>query len=115
MIGGRAWAGLRRICLDTANGRPAAGLCLTLRRIDGGRYVAMIEAATNPDGRCDARLLEGDTVAPDVYQPVFQLGRLSRQCGAPGRGAGALRHRRPVRAHLPLPAAPFGYTTCRGS
>ena len=48
--------------LDTANGRPAAGLRLTLHRVDGTRRVPLIEASTNLDGRCDAPLLASENI-----------------------------------------------------
>lgn len=102
--------------LDTANGRPAAGLRLTLHRIDGGRRAALIEATTNLDGRCDAPLLEGNAFARGVYEIVFQVGAYF--------GHASFLDEVPVRFgiadpvehyHVPLLVSPFGYTTYRGS
>ena len=56
--------------LDTAHGRPAAGVPLTLRR--DGQVVA--QAVTNADGRTDAPLLEGADLVPGVYELTFAVG-----------------------------------------
>ncbi len=102
--------------LDTANGRPAAGLRLTLHRVDGGQRVPLIDATTNLDGRCDAPLLEGDAFTQGVYELVFQVGAYF--------GHEAFLGEVPVRFgiadaaehyHVPLLVSPFGYTTYRGS
>ena len=45
--------------LDTALGRPGAGIRITLYRNLGERYALIKDAITNADGRCDAPLLEG--------------------------------------------------------
>ncbi len=102
--------------LDTANGRPAAGLRLTLHRVDGDTRVPLIDATTNLDGRCDAPLLEGDAFERGVYEIVFQVGAYF--------GDAAFLGEVPVRFgiadssehyHVPLLVSPFGYTTYRGS
>lgn len=98
--------------LDTAAGRPAAGIPVTLRR--DGRVLA--EVVTNADGRTDAPLLEGDALTPGVYELEFSVG-------AHFGGAGFL-DRVPVRFtvtdagehhHVPLLVSPFAYSTYRGS
>ena len=45
--------------LDTARGRPAAGMRVELARLDPSRSV-LKEVHTNAYGRTDAPLLEGD-------------------------------------------------------
>jgi 5-hydroxyisourate hydrolase len=98
--------------LDTATGRPAAGVPITLVR-DGA---LVTEAITNADGRTDAPLLEGDAFAAGVYELTFSVG-------AHFGGAGFL-DRVPVRFvvtdasehhHVPLLVSPFAYSTYRGS
>ena len=100
--------------LDTANGRPAAGVALTLRF--EGRTVA--SAVTNADGRCDAPLLEGAAFASGVYELTFAIGD---HFALPSPrfldlvtlrfGVGdADRH-----VHVPLVATPWSYSTYRGS
>jgi 5-hydroxyisourate hydrolase len=114
--------------LDTANGRPAAGLRLTLFRLEGERRTALIECTTNADGRCDAPLLEGEALAPGAYELVFQVGGYFGGAsfgGADSGGAGRpFLDDVPVRFgiadpgqhyHVPLLVSPYGYTTYRGS
>lgn len=102
--------------LDTANGRPAADLRLTLCRIDGEARRALVSCSTNADGRCDAPLLEGEALEAGTYELVFQVGAYF--------GASAFLDEVPVRFrvidpaqhyHVPLLVSPFGYTTYRGS
>jgi 5-hydroxyisourate hydrolase len=102
--------------LDTANGRPAAGLRLTLYRVNGEHRTSLIDATTNLDGRCDAPLLEGDALARGTYELVFQVGAYFGQAVFLGEVpvrfaiADASEH-----YHVPLLVSPFGYTTYRGS
>lgn len=105
--------------LDTAAGRPAAGLRIVLSR--GGAVVA--EAETNADGRLDRPLLEGEGMVAGVYELAFHVGDYLR-----GRAA-ALPEPPfldvvPVRFgisdprahyHVPLLISPYGYSTYRGS
>ncbi len=98
--------------LDTATGRPAAGMRLSLRRMDAGMVGAFV---TNADGRCDAPLLAGDALVAGAYELVFHVGEWR---------AGGFYDEVPVRFrvadpaghyHVPLILAPFGYSTYRGS
>lgn len=99
--------------LDTARGRPAAGVAVTLRR--DGEVVA--RAVTNADGRTDAPLLEGADLMAGVYELTFAVGDYFR-------GDGGFLDEVPVRftvaagaghLHVPLLVSPGGYTTYRGS
>ena len=51
--------------LDTAHGRPGAGIAVTVFRLDGGRR-ELLRAVTNHDGRCDQPLLEGAALGAEV-------------------------------------------------
>jgi 5-hydroxyisourate hydrolase len=99
--------------LDTATGRPAAGVAVTLRR-DG---TPIARAVTNADGRTDAPLLEGEALVPGVYELVFAVG--SYFAATPG-----FLDEVPVRFtvadasqryHVPLLVSPWSYCTYRGS
>jgi 5-hydroxyisourate hydrolase len=101
--------------LDTAAGRPAAGVRIELARLgpDGRREVLTV-AATNADGRTDEPLLRELEAAE--YELVFSVGE---HFG----GEGFLRDV-PVRFtvtdpgahhHVPLLASPWSYSTYRGS
>ena len=98
--------------LDTATGRPAAGVAIVLRR-DG---VVVGEAVTDGDGRTTAPLAEGDAFVAATYEIEFAVGEYFR-------GAGFL-DRVPVRFvvehadvdhHVPLLCSPWAYSTYRGS
>lgn len=54
--------------LDTASGKPAAGLRVALRRAD--TPAVFTEATTNADGRLDKPLIEGVAFSPGVYEIV---------------------------------------------
>jgi 5-hydroxyisourate hydrolase len=108
--------------LDTAKGRPAAGLTLSLRRVgDGGGELASV--VTNRDGRCDRPLLEGEAMRAGVYELVFEAGAYLDSVAADlpepkfldqvvirfGISDPAAHY------HVPLLLSPFGYSTYRGS
>ena len=106
--------------LDTARGRPAAGLAITLARIEGDRRTDLARATTNADGRTDAPILPADRFAPGAYELVFAAGDYLR---AQGHDAPLFLDEIPIRFHLaedahyhvPLLLSPYGYTTYRGS
>lgn len=117
MSGGR----LTTHVLDTATGKPAAGLPLTLLRADGGEFRALARFHTNDDGRCDAPLLADAALLPGIYEIVFQVGAWRAAHGAAYVG---FYDDIPIRFrvgdpnghyHVPLILSPFGYSTYRGS
>jgi 5-hydroxyisourate hydrolase len=108
--------------LDTAAGRPAAGLRIELWRLDG-IPTRLKTVTTNADGRVDGPILEGDAFIPGHYELRFQAGDYLRTSGAqlpdppfldivPVRFgiADAAAH-----YHVPLLLSPYGYSTYRGS
>jgi 5-hydroxyisourate hydrolase len=109
--------------LDTAQGKPAAGLRITLYRIaDSGRIV-MRNSVTNADGRTDTPMLEGADFAPGTYELVFAAGNYLRDAGQ-ARTRILFLDEIPIRFgiedasahyHVPLLLSPFGYSTYRGS
>jgi 5-hydroxyisourate hydrolase len=108
--------------LDTASGKPAAGLRIALYRVSGNSHRKIVEATTNEDGRCDAPLLQGKDFRPGQYELVFGAGEYLRRSGASlpdppfldeipirfGMADG-------VHYHVPLLLSPYGYSTYRGS
>jgi 5-hydroxyisourate hydrolase len=108
--------------LDTARGRPAAGLHIQLFRLDpahGGRNL-LKEVRTNADGRTDAPLL--GELERGFYEILFDVGgyfvRGDETPNPPFLG------RVPVRFgvadpsshyHVPLLVSPWSYSTYRGS
>ncbi len=104
--------------LDTARGRPAAGLRVVLDRVEGERRERLAEAVTNADGRTDGPILPPERFAPGVYELTFHAGEYLRGVGdgasfldlVPVRFSMEVGH-----YHVPLLLAPFGYSTYRGS
>jgi 5-hydroxyisourate hydrolase len=107
--------------LDTAAGRPAAGLKVILTRLDGAPKV-LAETITNADGRCDKPLLEGVAFAAGQYEITFHVGDYFRRTGAKLPDP-AFLDVVPIRFgisedahyHVPLLISPFAYSTYRGS
>lgn len=108
--------------LDTAAGRPAAGLVIELYRLDG-EPIYVRSVTTNDDGRVDNPLLEGDAMAPGVYELRFHAGAYLRQNSIRLEDPSFLDVI-PIRFgianpaqhyHVPLLLSPYGYSTYRGS
>jgi 5-hydroxyisourate hydrolase len=109
--------------LNTAHGKPAAGVRITLHRGLDGRYALVKDAVTNADGRCDAPLLEGAAFAAGRYRLVFAAGEYFARCGAAlaeppfvdevvvdfGVADAAAHY------HVPLLVSPWSWSTYRGS
>ncbi|MBX9741821.1 MAG: hydroxyisourate hydrolase [Beijerinckiaceae bacterium] len=110
--------------LDTASGRPAVGVAITLRFIDAdGAGAVLSRHVTNADGRCDAPILSGDAMAAGVYELTFDVGAYFRAQGV-ALDTPAFLDMIPIRFgladagahyHVPLLVSPFGYSTYRGS
>ena len=60
--------------LDTAHGKPGAGIAIGLYRLDGEVRRKLGDFRTNADGRCDAPLLEGERMLAGKYELVFAAG-----------------------------------------
>ena len=105
--------------LDTAAGKPAAGLKVVLRNHAG---TVIAEAVTNADGRVDRPLLEGAAFASGHYEIVFHVGDYFRRAGTKAPDPPFLDVV-PIRFgvaedahyHVPLLVSPFAYSTYRGS
>ena len=123
MISGQHPGRLTTHVLDTAAGRPAAGMAFELYRFENGDPVRVCRAATNADGRCDQPLLAGPAFRGGMYELRFFVGNYFRGLGitlpdpaflelVPIRFgiADAAQH-----YHVPLLVSPYGYSTYRGS
>jgi 5-hydroxyisourate hydrolase len=108
--------------LDTATGKPAAGLSIQLFRLSGDARTHLKTVVTNADGRCDAPLLAGEAFATGEYELVFAAGEYLRRQGA-SLPQPAFLDAIPIRFgmaeavhyHVPLLVSPYGYSTYRGS
>ncbi|WP_406024535.1 hydroxyisourate hydrolase [Nocardioides sp. NBC_00850] len=101
--------------LDTALGRPAAGVPVRLSRIDESDHV-LADAVTDDDGRVTD--LGPDQVPPGTYQLRFgtaaYYAATGQECFYPQVSVTfAVTDRR--HHHVPLLLSPFAYSTYRGS
>ncbi|WP_109510408.1 hydroxyisourate hydrolase [Nocardioides speluncae] len=88
--------------LNTASGRPAAGIYVTLE----GNGVAA-EGVTDADGRISD--LGPDSLAPGVYRLVFETGGFFPEITIAFTVSDHSHY------HVPLLLSPFAYSTYRGS
>ena len=109
--------------LDLAQGKPGAGMGVTLFRHVADRFERLASTVTNDDGRCDAPLLEGDALKAGRYRLVFAAGAYFRLSGVAlpepafvdevvldfGVADPAAHY------HVPLLVSPWSYSTYRGS
>ncbi len=109
--------------LDTAKGKPAAGVTILLYRVSGNSRKKLKEVVTNADGRTDAPLLAGVDLTEGQYELIFCAGDYLRATGQAGDGTLFL-DQIPIRFgvsdagghyHVPLLVSPFAYSTYRGS
>ncbi len=96
--------------LDAANGRPAAGVAVQLRR----NGLLLASAVTNADGRTDEPLL--DVVEAGEYELEFAVGDYFGERAFLDRIPIRFRVSDPAaRYHVPLLVTPWSYSTYRGS
>ncbi len=99
--------------LDTARGRPAAGIPIELARITGDEREVLRRTTTNADGRTDEPLLED--VAAGEYELTFRVGE---HFGDGFLDVVPVRFRvddAAAKYHVPLLVSPWSYSTYRGS
>lgn len=102
-------AGITTHVLDTAKGRPAAGVRIVLTREDE----VLFDGVTDNDGR--ARLLEPDRVAAGTYRVRFDTGSYNPAGFFPEASIVFRIDDVAQHYHVPLLLSPFGYSTYRGS
>ena len=109
--------------LDTMNGCPAAGMAVSLYRLDAAGPVALKQIRLNDDGRADQPLLADAALLPGRYRLVFSVSPYFRGLGVAlpeppfldevpldfGIADASLHY------HVPLLASPWSYSTYRGS
>jgi 5-hydroxyisourate hydrolase len=109
--------------LDTAHGRPGAGVTVELYEGAGDIRRLVKRDATNADGRCGAPLLEGDAMRAGRYELVFAAGDYFAAQGVAlpeprfiDRVTIAFGIADPAQNyHVPLVMTPWSYSTYRGS
>lgn len=109
--------------LDTALGKPAAGLKIDLYWIENEERQHIVSRVTNDDGRVDSPLVEGVGFMAGTYELVFHAGDYLRASGASVTEP-AFLDRIPLRFgvadpsthyHVPLLLSAYSYSTYRGS
>jgi 5-hydroxyisourate hydrolase len=104
--------------LDTARGRPAAGVPIELARLrgDGGGREVLAAATTNADGRTDAPLVAPGELAAGEYELVFDVAAYFGESPFLDRVPVRFRVADPgAHYHVPLLVSPWSYSTYRGS
>jgi len=105
--------------LDTALGRPAAGVPLTLARMANGVWSLINDATTDADGRCKHLLPSTQTLQPGIYRIHFETAVYYQRSQLEGlypyvdivfTVSDGEQH-----YHIPLLLTANGYTTYRGS
>jgi len=109
--------------LDTALGKPAAGLSIDLFYLGGESRQHLATFVTNADGRTDEPLLMAEDMVTGVFELVFHVGAYFDALGLELPEPKFLKDI-PVRFgisnetenyHVPLLVSPFAYSTYRGS
>jgi 5-hydroxyisourate hydrolase len=109
--------------LDTAHGCPAAGMKVTLQRMQGEQAVTVKQLTLNHDGRADGPLLDATQMATGRWRLLFEAAPYFRAKGVDLPDppfidtvqldfgiADAAGH-----YHVPLLLSPYSYSTYRGS
>ncbi len=109
--------------LDTTQGKPGAGVKVTLYAVGAGSRELIKSDVTNADGRCNEPLLQGADMQPGCYELVFAAGAYFAAQGvvlpeprfidevsiAFGIADPSANY------HVPLVVTPWSYSTYRGS
>ena len=109
--------------LDTAHGRPGAGIELKLYRVAATGRQLLDTRRTNSDGRCDTPLLSDAGLSVGSYEIEFAAGDYFASLGLilpQPRFVDIVVLRFGIadanaHYHVPLLVSPFSYSTYRGS
>ena len=109
--------------LDTARGRPAAGVPVTLELLESngaaarGREIA--RASTDADGRVRELVADGPALGAGRYRIHFDTAGYFAASGTeafyPEVSVVFVIHDAAQHYHVPLLLSPYGYSTYRGS
>lgn len=107
--------------LNTASGKPAAGMTVDL--IDSASNTLITRILTTSDGRADAPLLSGHRMQRGYYELRFHVADYFKALGAavpdpPFLDVVAIRFgiaEADTNYHVPLLVSPWAYSTYRGS
>ena len=109
--------------LDTATGKPAAGMRIEFAVLRDSQWLVLKSLQTNADGRTDEPLLAGEAMQAGQYRLLFDVADYFVAQGTPLPDPPFL-DRVPLRFgianpaahyHVPLLCSPWSYSTYRGS
>lgn len=107
--------------LDTAQGRPGAGIPVALYAVNPERRLVKT-LITNDDGRADEPLLQGQAFATGTWELVFSVGEYYSRSSLetsdpPFLDEVSIRFTisSDEHYHVPLLVSPWSYSTYRGS
>ena len=105
--------------LDTATGKPAKGVSITLQKSDKKNFwVDMASGKTNGDGRIGDLLSDDKALKKGTYRMVFRtkayFDKENTPCFYPEVSV-VFVVKDNEHYHIPLLLSPFGYSTYRGS
>ena len=103
--------------LDTARGRPAAGIPVALHLHSDGNWRELARGITNQDGRI-SDLLQESKLQAGKYRLTFDTGGYLAVSGKPFFPEVEIVfeiHDPAQHYHVPLLLSPYGYSTYRGS
>jgi 5-hydroxyisourate hydrolase len=106
--------GISTHVLDTARGRPAAGVQVALEVRSGGNWAEVASATTDSDGRVST-LLNGPLETGDYRLRFDTAGYLGDDAFFPEVTVTFTVTATEEHHHVPLLLSPFGYATYRGS
>jgi 5-hydroxyisourate hydrolase len=105
--------------LDTALGRPAANVRVTLERVDGHSSVPIASSTTDATGRIGSFGDGSKNLAPATYRLRFDtieyFSSTGRPVFYPEVTVTFYIEAGDEHFHIPLLLSPFGYSTYRGS
>jgi 5-hydroxyisourate hydrolase len=104
--------------LDTARGKPAAGVAIVLEKKEGAGFSKVGSGATDDDGRLKT-LSDPDGVPAGTYRITFDVGgyyaKLGTESFYPEASVTFVVKDPAQHFHVPLLLAPYGFSTYRGS
>jgi len=112
-------SGITTHVLDTARGRPAAGLAVVLESEEAGAWREIGRGVTDADGRVKSLLPSGTPLSAGAHRLTFATGpyfaaqhvtAFYPQVTIVFSVSEPTQHH-----HVPLLLSPFGYSTYRGS
>jgi 5-hydroxyisourate hydrolase len=112
-------SGISTHVLDTARGRPAAGIAVSLEMRAGTDWTRIADAVTDENGRAGNLVSPAGPFERGAYRLLFDAATYFRAQGVDtfySQVSVTFEVRNPgEHYHVPLLLSPWGYTTYRGS